>query len=373
MTALAFSPDGTRLAIGSRSTNGGLGGVDTYELEEGRGIRTLRGLRGPVPKTIFSPDGRLVAALSQDWQVAIWDGASGRLRATLDVPRGQYADNSGLAFSPDSRRFAFSAGHQAKLWDLETRTELGAWMLPAGLVDSIAFPTANQLFLMRMETQDETAAPDSRHHQTEFPRVLRLRSLLGGRSSEPVRVITDFNWHVHHATARSDGKYFVADGLSGPEGNTRTINAYNAATAAKLWSIPSGRARQGAAGFFFDPTGKVLSIELHGRTDLATLFEMPHRAALGSLDQHPISIGPGGTIWLGVTHSEVDQTLTYAIHDRQRTLPVLQIAITSNSVSVLIQFSPDGQQVVWGNSDGSVSVCDLDAVKHRLADVDLGW
>ncbi len=111
-----------------------------YQLEEGRGIRTFRGLRGPVPKTIFSPDGRLVAGLSQDWQVAIWDRASGQLRITLDVPQGLVADNSGLAFSPDSRRFAFSAGHQAKLWDVDTGKELGAWPLPEGLVDSIAFP-----------------------------------------------------------------------------------------------------------------------------------------------------------------------------------------------------------------------------------------
>ena len=139
MTALAFSPDGTRLAVGSRTAHGDPGGVDVYQLEEGRGIRTFRGLRGPVPKTIFSPDGRLIAGLSQDWQVAIWDQASGQLRITLDVPQGLVADNSGLAFSPDSKRFAFSAGRQAKLWDVETGKELGVWPLPEGLQDTLAF------------------------------------------------------------------------------------------------------------------------------------------------------------------------------------------------------------------------------------------
>jgi len=40
---------------------------------------------------------------------------------------------------------------------------------------------------------------------------------------------------------------------------------------------------------------------------------------------------------------------------------------------LLMQFSPDGRQLIWGNSEGSVSSCDLDEVQRRLAEVDLGW
>jgi hypothetical protein len=39
----------------------------------------------------------------------------------------------------------------------------------------------------------------------------------------------------------------------------------------------------------------------------------------------------------------------------------------------VISFSPDGREVAWGNREGSVSVCDLDEVQRRLAEVDLGW
>jgi serine/threonine protein kinase/WD40 repeat protein len=372
MTSVAFSPDGTRLAIGSQTAHGSAGRVDAYQLENGRGIRNLRGLRGPVPKAIFSRDGRLVAGLSQDWQVAIWDRFSAELRITLDVPQGQFADNSGLAFSPDSRRFAFSAGHQAKLWDIETRTELGAWTFPEGLVDSIAYPEANQLFLLRVETQDEKAAPDSRYPPETYPRVLRLRMLLGHRPTEPVRAIADFNWHVHHAAATPDGKYFVADGLYGPKGTTRSVNAYDAATGVKLWSMPSRKNRGAGAGFLFDPTGRVLSLDVNTDGPTAVL-NMATRAALGSIDEHPQSLGPEGKIWLSLTQSNMDRTFTCVIHEREQARSVLQIATHSSTGSVLISFSPDGRSVVWGNSDGSVSICDLDEVKSWLSKVGLGW
>jgi hypothetical protein len=37
------------------------------------------------------------------------------------------------------------------------------------------------------------------------------------------------------------------------------------------------------------------------------------------------------------------------------------------------QFSPDGRQLAWGNGNGSVSVCDLEEIQRRLAEVGLGW
>ena len=373
MTSVAFSPDGTRLVIGSEAAHGSPGGVDLYRLENGRGIRTLRGLRGQVLKTIFSPDGRLVAGLSQDWQVAVWDRASGQLRIKLDVPQGLVADNSGLAFSPDGRRFAFSAGHEAKLWDLDTGKELGAWTLPEGTVDSIAFPTANQVFLLRVETKNIKASPTRKYAPNEFPCVLRLRSLLGDRPTEPLEVITDFNWHVHRSVASADGKYFVVEGLGGPEGNTRSINAYDASSGAKLWSYPSRVRKVAASGILFDATGRILLLNDDDDSP-AFLMEMPGRAVLGTLINGAACLSPGAQHRLEGHHATTaDRGLFYSLHEQGRDAPLLQVAINSRMFSVVTGFSPDGRHVIWGNSDGSVSICDLDEVRHRLSDVGLGW
>src|SRR4029077_11734253 len=114
--------------------------------------------------------------LSQDWRVAIWDRASGQLRLILDVPHGLVADNSGLSFSPDGRRFAFSAGHEAKLWDIETGAERGAWTLPPGLSDHLTFQGPDDLLLIRQETTDGVP-PLSEYPARGHPRIVRLRRL----------------------------------------------------------------------------------------------------------------------------------------------------------------------------------------------------
>ena len=125
-------PDGRRLALGAW-TGFGPGGVEVWELDNGRGIQTLYGLRGQVAWTCFSPDGRRVAGLSQTFEVGVWDRETGKLLRLLDAPVGLFADNAGLAFSADGRRFALAAGERATLWDVETGAVLGSWKLPGGL------------------------------------------------------------------------------------------------------------------------------------------------------------------------------------------------------------------------------------------------
>jgi WD40 repeat protein len=104
----------------------------------------------------FSADGTLLAALSHGWQVAIWDVRTGRLQHILDVPKGVFADNAALAFSPDGRQFAFATGGEktgeAPLWDLSTGQKLRSWILPPSLQDTLAFHPSGKLLLYRVET-----------------------------------------------------------------------------------------------------------------------------------------------------------------------------------------------------------------------------
>ena len=37
------------------------------------------------------------------------------------------------------------------------------------------------------------------------------------------------------------------------------------------------------------------------------------------------------------------------------------------------KFSQDGNHIVWGDQDGTVTVCDLNEVQRRLAGVGFGW
>ena len=85
---LEFSADGKRLAVGCDALFGAKGLVYLFDLDDGRGIRTLRGLSGRIQKLIFSKEGTRIAALTHDWQVAIWDRERGHLLRQIDVPVG---------------------------------------------------------------------------------------------------------------------------------------------------------------------------------------------------------------------------------------------------------------------------------------------
>src|SRR5262245_9074298 len=195
-TGLAFSPDGTKLAV-SRQKVFKDASVSIWNLEYGRGQLQLRGLVARPEMIRFSPDGKLVAALSHDWQIGVWDLRTGFLRYVLQCPRGRFADNVALAFSPDSRQLAASAGREARIWDLEKGTELKTWRLPEGLQDHLAYePTGKRLISVRLETSDPNVPPYGTD-LTKYPRLFQVRNLLGPKPAEPLVTIEEFRRGVY--------------------------------------------------------------------------------------------------------------------------------------------------------------------------------
>ena len=65
--------------------------------------------------------GAQFAALSDDWPLAVWEVASGRLLFLFESPVGlSYAENPGAGFDASGKRLAFATGHEACLYDLAT-------------------------------------------------------------------------------------------------------------------------------------------------------------------------------------------------------------------------------------------------------------
>jgi len=226
VTGLAFSPYGFRLAVSGQGLFGRANGLIVWGLESGRGIQTLCGLNAVVSRVCFSPDGRFLAALSHNWQVAIWELSTGHLRLLLDVPQGSTADHAALAFSPDGSRFAFSTWGEAKLWDIATGKELKRWLLPEGLHDVLAFHPSGKLLLFRVESV--MASP-----------VCRLRDLLGPEPTKAISEDREFNWYVEQLAGSSTGSYFTAMGRrKDPDREGWAIKVLDGLTGKTLWSRP---------------------------------------------------------------------------------------------------------------------------------------
>jgi WD40 repeat protein len=280
LTGVAFSPDGTRLVVSSQTAFGVSGAVDVWELENGRGIQTLRGLANRVVQISISPDDRLLAALDENWHIAIWDLLNGRLLHVLEAPRGYYADNAGLAFSPNGDQLAFSTKTTAKLWEVATGKQIGLWPLSPGLNDKLAFdPTGKKLLLVRVETERAQLPLLANVLWNEHPRVVRAYDLLRPAPMKAFVEIKEFKRHAWVWEVAPDASYFVMEGIPDAADPLRhTIKALDGATGAKellllRGDVPASHQYFGAQ---IDPTGKLLVLEIPTKNRwTATMFEMP--------------------------------------------------------------------------------------------------
>src|SRR5262249_46343587 len=158
--------------------------------------------------------GRYLAALSQEWKIAVWDVPAARLLHVLDAPRGQFADNASLTFDATGAHLACAADFQAKIWETASgRLADDPWEVPPGLHNSLVFdPAGSRLLLARRETRD-FASPTSSSDYQQHPRVCRVRDLLSARPLEPMTVIDDFNEFVKKVRLTPDGSTAVVLGL----------------------------------------------------------------------------------------------------------------------------------------------------------------
>ena len=136
---IQFSPDGSRLAVSSVIAGAGVK-VDVFRMRTGDRISSLR-IRGLLASGDlllgFSADGSRLATVANDSGLQLWNVDEGRLVKTLS---GNSAAVTALVWSADDRQIAVACqGGRVVLWDVATGTLSRDFMGHAGDVLSLAF------------------------------------------------------------------------------------------------------------------------------------------------------------------------------------------------------------------------------------------
>ena len=315
---LEFSPDGTKLASGSKDKTVRLWNTDT-----GDELAILRKHTGWTNVLAFSPNGKRLASGSTDKRVHLWDTDTGELITTLT---GHLNSIAALSFSPDGRTFASgSTDGTIRFWNTETGD-----LLPLNITEHTAWVKAVS-FIKDSSTLASVAFNgvitfwDLRTFQKTDLQVTGHRDLLPTLALSP------------------DGTKLASVG----------------AKATMFF-----KAGQGSAISTWMPDRQVRLTDVTTGRELATLNETnagahPSSSMAFSPDGKTVAFGSSDKIHLWNT--ETDSRLDISLVDENGDLELPpDMVLLQRPEAIGLGFSPDGKKLISGATDGKVQMWDTE-------------
>jgi len=310
MVDVAFVSEPERLV-----TCAARGAVQLWELERGDAPSVLRGHRGIVFATQYSPDGLQIASGGADSTVRLWDARTGQLERTLT---GHQQSVFRVEYSPDGRLIAsVSRDRTARIWNVTTGRVTQEW------ADESA------VYGLAISPNGETVATSTTEGK------VMLRPMAGGEGKTLQQPAAVF------ALAYSPNGERLAS--AGGDGVVRILNALDGET------VQSYKAHSDLiSDLVFSPRGHQLATA--GKDAVARIWEAETGALVHELREHEQ--------WVNMlAYSRDGQWLATTGDDRKTILwrtsnwePELYIrgASAMNEPS----FSTDGKTLAIGETDG---------------------
>jgi WD40 repeat protein/serine/threonine protein kinase len=317
-----FSPDGKLIA------SGGWGkGVKIWDAKSGSGLMDLTGHEDDVWCVAFSPNGQRLASASADKTVKVWDVQSGQELRTL---HGHDNGVSYVTFSPDGKRIASGErGPIVKIWDAETGAEVTNIQCRSAWAHRLAF------------------SPDGRHIALCNKTAISVYDTTSG-----AEIITIPSAHKLWATCvdySPDGKSIVSCGWDS------SIKVWDASTGKQTMTLRSRGQRLNYVSY--DHSGNFIVAPDQGNT--ISVWDVVTGEVVMTLAGHEASIrsasfSPNGT---KIISDSEDRTIRVwdTSWSKERML------IHTDSFTLGLAYSPDGNRLATGGLKGGVTIWDIAA------------
>ena len=322
--AVAYSPDGTRLAVASSI------GVWLYDVHTGAEVALFIERTSFVYSVAFSPDGKTLASGNWDGTVQLWEVSTGQVKATLE---GDMNFVLSVAFSPDGKTLASGGGSESdstvQLWDVSSGQLKATLKGDMNAVESVAF-----------SSDSATLASASMDGTVRLWEVStgQVKAILKGH----------MNYFVYSVAFSPDGKTLAS-------GSDSTV---------QLWDVSSGQLKATLEGYTsivisvaFSPDGKTLASGGWG-DGTVRLWEVSTSQVKATFEGHThvvtsVAFSPDGKTLASASPDGTVRLWDVSSGQVKATLEGHTDAVES------VAFSPDGTFLASGNWDGTVRLWEV--------------
>ena len=201
---LAFSNDNRQCALASGKT------IRLFDPAVGRNLATISGHNGEALAVSFSFDGKLLATISLDSTIKIWDVSLAAITGRAELTRtlsGMAMPVESAAFDADGRALAVSGANTVNVWELNTGAALRTITIPAVTrgADELTQPSRSIFSAGGRLVAAQSDANEIKLWETRTGREVKSFPLSQGKKFDGGGVSPDGKW-VALAERQSDSK-----------------------------------------------------------------------------------------------------------------------------------------------------------------------